>query len=126
MCLGSKEQQRKWWMFNRFRFLDSKYVAGDALNKRISFRVNDLSGDKTVTISPYIDLYVKMKQGEQWQSKPVKVYRNKYTSIFVDVPEAGDTEAYIYSADQIKEIIGLNQNLHISTLDISPAVNLQH
>ena len=126
MCLGSKEQQRKWWMFNRFRFLDSKYVAGDALNRRISFRVNDLSGDKTVTISPYIDLYVKMKQGEQWQSKPVKVYRNKYTSIFVDVPEAGDTEAYIYSADQIKEIIGLNQNLHISTLDISPAVNLQH
>jgi hypothetical protein len=126
MCLGSKEQQRKWWMFNRFRFLDSKYVAGDALNKRISFRVNDLSGDKTVTISPYIDLYVKMKQGEQWQSKPVKVYRNKYTSIFVDVPEAGDTEAYIYSADQIKEIQGLNQNLHISTLDISPATNLQH
>ena len=126
MCLGSKEQQRKWWMFNRFRFLDSKYVAGDAENKRISFRVNDLSGNKTVTISPYIDLYIKMKQGEQWQSKPVKVYRNKYTSIFVDVPEAGDTEAYIYSADQIKEIQGLNQNLHISTLDVSPATNLQH
>ena len=126
MCLGSKEQQRKWWMFNRFRFLDSKYVAGDAFSRRISFRVNDLSGNKTVTISPYIDLYIKMKQGEQWQSKPVKVYRNKYTNVFVDVPKAGDTETYIYSADQIKEIIGLNQNLHISTLDIAQASNLQH
>lgn len=126
MCLGSKEQQRKWWMFNRFRFLDSKYVAGDAVNSRISFRVNDLAGDKTIRITPYIDLYVKVKQGEAWESTPTKVYRNKELPVYINVPEAGDTEAYIYSADQIREIKGLNQSLHISTLDISKAVNLQH
>lgn len=126
MCLGSKEQQRKYWLFNRFRFLDSKYVAGDAVKKRINFRVNDLSGDKTIRITPYIDLYVKVKQGEAWESTPTKVYRNQELPVFVDVPQAGDTEAYIYSADQIKEIKGLNQSLHISTLDISAATNLQH
>lgn len=126
MCLGSKEQQRKWWLFNRFRFIDSKYTAGDAVDNTINFRVNNLEGDKTIKITPYIDLYIKVKQGEQWQSTPVKVYRNQETSVFIDVPEAGDTEAYIYSADQIKEVRGLNQNLHISTLDIRSAQNLQH
>lgn len=126
MCLGSKEQQRKYWLFNRFRFLDSKYVAGDAVKNRINFRVNDLSGDKTIKITPYIDLYIKVKQGEAWESTPTKVYRNQELPVFVDVPQAGDTEAYIYSADQIKEIKGLNQSLHISTLDISSATNLQH
>ena len=126
MCLGSKEQQRKWWLYNRFRFLDSKYAAGDARANTINFRVNDLEGDRTVGITPYADIYVKVKQGEQWQSKGVKTYRNKKTNVFIDVPEAGDTEAYIYSADQIKEVEGLNKNLHISTLSVKAAVNLQH
>lgn len=126
MCLGSKEEQRKYWLFNRFRFLDSKYVAGDALDKHIDFRVNDLAGDKTIYITPYIDLYVKVKQGEAWQSNATKVYRNQELPVYINVPKAGDTEAYIYSADQLKEVRGLNQSLHISTLNISSATNLQH
>lgn len=126
MCLGSKEQQRKWWLFNRFRFLDSKYVAGDAVKYRISFRANDISGDKTIKITPYIDLYVKIKTGEGWESQPTKTYRNKSCSVYIPVESFGDTEAYIYSADQIKSIEGLNKSLSISTLDISTAVNLQN
>ena len=31
MLQGSKAEQRKWWLYNRFRYLDSKYNAGDAL-----------------------------------------------------------------------------------------------
>lgn len=126
MCLGSKEQQRKWWLYNRFRFLDSKYVAGDAVNYRINFRTNGLMGDKNIKITPYIDLYIKVKTGEGWESVPVKVYRDQATTVHIDLNTTGDTEAYIYSADQIKEIEGLNQSLNISTLDISSATNLQH
>ena len=126
MCLGSKEEQRKYWLFNRFRFLDSKYVAGDAEKNAINFRVNKLSGDKTIYVTPYIDLYIKMKEGEAWQSTTTKVYRNQELPIYVDADNAGDTEAYIYSADQLKEVRGLNQSLQIDTLDISKAVNLQH
>lgn len=126
MCLGSKEQQRKYWLFNRFRFLDSKYAAGDAVNNKISFRGNKIGGDRTVKITPYIDLYIKVGTGEAWQSTPVKTYRNKSTTVFVDLDQVGDTEAYIYSADQIKSIEGLNKSLAISTLDISGATNLQN
>ena len=31
MLLGSKTEQRKWWLYNRFRYIDSKYIAGDAM-----------------------------------------------------------------------------------------------
>ena len=30
MLQGSKEEQRKWWLYNRFRYLDSKYDTGNA------------------------------------------------------------------------------------------------
>lgn len=127
MCLGSKEQQRKWWLYNRFRFLDSKYSAGNATgaDNWISFRVNNLSENPVVTVTPYNDMYVKFKQGTAWESAGIKTYRNKQTIIHVDVPQAGDTEAYLLSAAQIKKIEGLNQNLHISTLELAPAINLQ-
>lgn len=126
MCLGSKEQQRKWWLFNRFRFLDSKYVAGDAVKNRISFRANAISGDRSIKITPYIDLYVKIRTGEGWESQSIKTYRNQACTIPIPVESFGDTEAYIYSADQIKTIEGMNKSLAISTLDISTATNLQN
>lgn len=126
MCLGSKEQQRKWWLFNRFRFLDSKYTAADARTNTINFRANDVGGDQTLRITPYIDLYLKIKVGERYQSTAVKVPRNTEKEIFVAVEDANDTESYIYSADQLKEVKGLNKSLRVSTLDVRAAVNLQH
>lgn len=126
MCLGSKEQQRKWWMYNRFKFLDSKYETGDSIKYRISFRANGVAGDKKIYITPYTDIYVKIKAGEKWQSEAVKTYANDRAGIFVDVDKLGDTEAYIHSADQIKSIEKLNENLMISTFDISAAKNLQY
>ena len=38
MLLGSKEAQRRWWLYNRFRYIDSKYNAGDALTDVITVR----------------------------------------------------------------------------------------
>lgn len=38
MLQGSKEEQRKWWLYNRFRYIDSKYNAGDALSDVITVR----------------------------------------------------------------------------------------
>lgn len=38
MLQGSKAEQRKWWLYNRFRYLDSKYNAGDALTDVVTLR----------------------------------------------------------------------------------------
>jgi len=39
MAQGSKAEQRRWWMYNRFKYLDSKYRTGDAAGENIMLRV---------------------------------------------------------------------------------------
>lgn len=51
---GSKASQRQWWLYNRFRYLDSKYNIGDALNDFIFFYAY-VKDDLEVT--PYADIY---------------------------------------------------------------------
>lgn len=60
MLQGSKEQQRKWWLYNRFRYIDSKYNAGDSLSDVISLRGY---AKDDITIEPYADIYASIKYG---------------------------------------------------------------
>ena len=59
MLQGSKEQQRKWWLYNRFKYFDSKYTAGDAKSDMILFRAYAPAGTPKpdITITPYADIY---------------------------------------------------------------------
>lgn len=58
MLQGSKSSQRQWWLYNRFRYLDSKYVAGDSLEDYIMLRPYAVSD---ITITPYADIYASIK-----------------------------------------------------------------
>lgn len=40
MLQGKKEQWMKWWLYNRFRYLDSKYVTGTSMENRITIRAH--------------------------------------------------------------------------------------
>lgn len=55
MAQGSKEQQRKWWLYNRFRYLDSKYLTGDAKGQTIMIRAYQRDN---LHITPYINSYI--------------------------------------------------------------------
>lgn len=59
MALGSKAEQRKWWLYNRFRYIDSKYSAGDTLSDYIMIRPGAV--DSGITITPYADIYASIK-----------------------------------------------------------------
>lgn len=37
---GSREEHRKWWLSNRFNYMDSKYNAGDYISDYITMRIN--------------------------------------------------------------------------------------
>lgn len=37
---GSREEHRKWWLYNRFKYMDSKYNTGDYTADYITMRVN--------------------------------------------------------------------------------------
>ena len=40
MLQGKKEQWMKWWLYNRFRYMDSKHVTGSSMENRITIRAH--------------------------------------------------------------------------------------
>ena len=65
MLQGGKIEQRKWWLYNRFKYIDSKYNAGDAKADFIQFRayVNANEYKPPVEIIPYADIYATVSFG---------------------------------------------------------------
>ena len=55
MAQGSKAEQRRWWLNNRFKYIDSKYLTGDAKNKTIMLRAYSRSNFE---LTPFINCYV--------------------------------------------------------------------
>ena len=125
MLQGSKAEQRKWWLYNRFRYLDSKYNAGDALEDYImlrSYAVDD------ITVTPYADIYATVKYDSELVQK--RALRGKdedgndqtYT---LENPLSGGRDAVvsIYSASQLLSVGDLS-GLKAGMADFSSAVKL--
>ena len=54
MQQGKKEHHFKWWMYNRFRYLDGKYETGDSMNDRIMIRAH---AQANVKLTGYANMY---------------------------------------------------------------------
>ena len=54
MLQGKKEQWMKWWLYNRFRYLDSKYVTGSSMENRITIRAHQKAN---VFLTSYVNMY---------------------------------------------------------------------
>lgn len=119
MLQGSKAEQRKWWLFNRFRYLDSKYNAGDALTQVITLRGYAKSN---ITIRPYADVYATVKYGSYLVQ--TRATRNQSYTLVCPLDEVNDTEIYIYSADQLASVGDLS-GLKVGYANFSMAVKLQ-
>ena len=122
MLQGSKEEQRKWWLTNRFRYMDSKYMTGDAVNSVISMRVFN-SG--TLTIKAAIDLYLAVRFGGG--TTPILQRRDANAPAnFTYTAQTGVTEmeTWIYSADLITDVGDLSV-FYGNEFDFSRATRLQ-
>lgn len=119
MLQGSKEQQRKWWLYNRFRYMDSKYNAGDALTDVITVRGYAKSD---VSITPYADVYASVKFGSYLVQ--TRAARNQSYTLACPLTSVNDTEIYIYSASQLKSVGDLS-GLKVGYADFSNATKLQ-
>lgn len=122
MLQGSKEEQRKWWITNRYRYTDSKYVTGDAVNSVISMR---LFNGGTLTLKAAIDLYLSVRFGGG--STPILQRKNAGESAeFTYTPGTGVTEmeTWIYSADLITDVGDLSV-FYGNEFDFSRATRLQ-
>ena len=119
MLQGSKAEQRKWWMYNRFRYIDSKYNAGDALTDVIQIRGY---AKADVTMTPYADIYVSIKYGSYLVQERAR--RNVAVTLGCPLDNVNDTEIYIYSASQLASVGDLSR-LMPGFADFSKATRLQ-
>ena len=119
MLQGSKAEQRKWWLYNRFRYIDSKYNAGDALTDVITVRGY---AKADITVQPYADVYASVKYGSYLVQE--RSARNTQTTLHCPLDNVNDTEIYIYSASQLASVGDLS-GLMVGYADFSKAVKLQ-
>ena len=119
MAQGSKEEQRKWWLYNRFRYIDSKYNAGDALTDVITLRGY---AKNNITITPYADVYASVKYGSYLVQ--TRAARNQAYELVCPLDNVNDTEIYIYSASQLKSVGDLS-GLMVGYADFTNATKLQ-
>lgn len=99
MLQGSKAEQRKWWMYNRFRYIDSKYNAGDALTDYITVRGYSPAD---ITVTPYADIYAAVKFGSTLVQG--RAPRNIPYTLACPSDNINDTETMIFSASQLKSV----------------------
>lgn len=119
MLQGSKTEQRKWWLYNRFRYIDSKYNAGDALSDVITVRGY---AKADITVTPYADVYTSVKFGSYLVQK--RAERNKAVVMECPLDNVNDTEIYIYSASQLASVGDLS-GLMVGYAEFSLATKLQ-
>lgn len=119
MMQGPKKEQRKWWLYNRFQYEDSKYNAGDALNEVIQLRGY---AKADITVTPYASIYPTVKYGSYLVQK--RGSAGVPTLLECPVTTLNDTEIYIYSAKQVASI-GDVSGLKVGFADFSMATHLQ-
>ena len=130
MLQGSKAQQRMWWLYNRFRYMDSKYNTGDAKSDYIQFRayVDENVEKPNITVTPYADIYATVSfANSKVGTKAKRAKRNEPITLenpFKLNEKETDQETYIYSASQLKSIGDISP-FYPDTVDVGNAIKLQ-
>ena len=119
MLLGSKAEQRKWWLYNRFRYIDSKYIAGDARTDTIFLRPYAVDD---ITITPYADIYATVA----WDATITQERASRGSSVTLECPyqSMNGNIVTVYSSSQLASIGDLS-GLKVGQIDISNATRLQ-
>lgn len=119
MLQGSKAEQRKWWLYNRFKYIDSKYNAGDSLIDVITLRGYAKSN---IVITPYADVYATVKYGSYLVQ--TRAARNQSYTMACPLSNVNDTEIMIFSASQLSDIGDLS-GLKVGYAEFVYATRLQ-
>lgn len=119
MLQGSKAEQRKWWLYNRFRYIDSKYVAGDARNDSIFLRPYAVSD---ITVTPYADIYATVA----WDATITQERATRGTAVTLHCPYSAmnGNIVNIYSSSQLA-FVGDLSGLKVGQANIASATRLQ-
>ena len=119
MLQGDKDAQRDFWLFNGFKFRDSKHQAGEANTNYITLRCYDTGN---IDVTPYSHIWPRIKFGSATVTN--RGYRNETYTMECPLDQMNDTEVYIYSADRIASVGDLS-HLMVGLAVFSSATKLQ-
>ena len=118
---GNKKSQREWWLYNAFKYRDSKYHAGDASKNYILIRTN---GHGQIEVTPYSHIYAEVEWGEA-KTERKRATRNEKVIFNTDgIETVFNLETHIFSADRIVDVGDLSP-LQVGYCDVSSAKKLQ-
>ena len=125
---GSRDAHRRWWLYNRFKYMDSKFQAGSSLSDYITFRTYTPSvwagvePKADITIGAFSAMYGTIRWGSVTKSERMREGEVKTITAPAGI-KFNDTETIIYNASMIK-IIGDLSALYVGTVDVSKATNI--
>ena len=104
MLQGKKEQWMKWWLYNRFRYLDSKYVTGTSMTNRITIRSK---AKANIFLTAYVNMY-----GRVYYNAEISEHRMN----------RGEEYEFVWAASGAEDaVIGINDADMLTSLgDLSP------
>ena len=120
MCQGNKAAQRDWWLFNAFKYRDSKYQCGDSEEYSAFFRAY---APADMTVIPYQHLWPRVDYTDTY---PVtqRSKRNVENVLKCPLDTASDTEIWLRSADRMASFGDLSSYL-ADTVKFASATKLQ-
>ena len=126
-ALGSTLEHLKYWVNNRLKYLDSKWIASDYSKDRIVTRIttpDDVTPDYSITLKSRNDMYMQVQYGSYYANQ--RAMRNTQYTLTPEIPVGtvfNDTEAYIYGASTLTSVGDLSK-WYVTLLDISKATSL--
>lgn len=126
---GSRIDHLKWWLANRFKYLDSKYEYSDFIEDYITMRLytpeqhGSIAPSGDFEITPYIDMYPQIKFGSTVVK--TRAQENKVSIVYAPTGLTfNNTETIIYGAKNILDVGDL-ANKYARTMDFSKATRLK-
>ena len=120
MLQGKKEQQRKWWLYNRFRYLDSKYITGNSMSTRIIIRAHAKGNVRLIAyVNMYGHVYYNAEMVEQ------RMFRGQEYEFVWAATGAEDAVIGINDADMLTSLGDLSP-LMVETINLASAIHLTY
>lgn len=126
-ALGSTLEHLKYWVHNRLKYLDSKWIASEYSKDRIVTRIttpDNVTPDYSITLKSRNDMYMQVQYGSYYANQ--RAMRNTQYTLTPEIPTGtvfNDTEAYIYGASTLTSVGDLSK-WYVTFLDISKATAL--
>ena len=118
MLQGKKEQWMKWWLYNRFRYLDSKYITGTSMANRITIRAR---AKANVSLTSYVNMYGHVYYNAEMVEH--RMVRNQEYEFVWAASGAEDAVIGINDADMLTNLGDLSP-LMVELIDASKAIHI--